>query len=84
MKMIERVALAIMEAPTRNGKFGDFIHHDEAMAAARAAIEAMRETSPEVERAGLEAIAKTGVGSPLYGWAAGDCFRAMLDAAVKD
>ena len=60
--MIERVARAIYaELP---------IGHAEARACARAAIEAMREPTPEMERVGAEELMSLG------GW------QAMIDAAL--
>ena len=43
VSMTRRVALIVMDAPTRNGKFGDFIHDDEAISVVRATIAAMRD-----------------------------------------
>ncbi|HXJ61324.1 MAG TPA: hypothetical protein VNU68_32170 [Verrucomicrobiae bacterium] len=40
-----------------------------------------REPTADMIERGLMALANAGCGSPIRGWAAGDCFRAMIAAA---
>lgn len=74
--MIERVARAVMAAPTRNGKFVDFIHDDEAASLVRAVLAAMREPTEAME----QAVRTMSTDSYSHG----QMFAAMIDAALGD
>lgn len=89
MTMVERVARAIamdggwelpndMTLPyTPNSRIG------KAMSSARAAIEAMREPTAGMKRAGMVALNSSGVDN-VYETDAPECFTSMIDAALKE
>lgn len=69
-EVVEAAARAIMFAPTRNATFADFLHEDEAISAATAALSAASEAIRQEEREACAQIAKA-YGSALHpapGW----------------
>lgn len=81
MDMIERAVQAFLAAPTRNATFETFVHHDEAVSAVRAVIEALREPS--------DVVRLVGVYTQIYGETEDDrhaygIWQAMIDAALED
>lgn len=86
MTKIEEVARAIAGDDARDGGFDGLSDAAKRrwFGVARAAIEAMRVPTIQEQKAGLEALAKAGVGAPIHAWAAADCYRAMIDAALNE
>ena len=86
--MIERVAAAMWER-THDGRWDDWgdgqdesriIHRDDA----RAAIEAMREPTDAMEAAGDDTFVYYTHSTSLLDGDATVCWRAMIDAALKE